>query len=230
MVRIEGGTFTMGSPSNEAGRGGDEDPQHQVTLSAFYMGKYEVTQAEYEAVMGTNPSYIRGSNLPVERVNWYNVVEFCNRLSQSEGLTPAYSGSGSSITCNWNANGYRLPTEAEWEYACRAETTTPFSTGNNITTSQANYIENSTKPVGSFDPNPWGLYDMHGNVWEWCWDWYGSYSSGAQTNPHGPATGVGRVLRGGSYGYNGHNLRSACRGDNNPNVWYGIIGFRLVRS
>jgi formylglycine-generating enzyme required for sulfatase activity len=242
FVYIQGGTFTMGSPSNESGRDSDE-VQHQVTLSAFYMGKYQVTQAEYEALMGTNPSSFKGSNLPVESVNWYDAVEFCNRLSQGEGLTPAYSGSGSSITCNWNANGYRLPTEAEWEYACRAGTTTPFSTGNNITTSQANYNGNypynnnaagiyreTTTPVGSFASNPCGLYDMHGNVWEWCWDWYGIYSTGTQTNPRGPVSGVIRVIRGGSWLNVGQILRSAFRSDNYPSYGRDLIGFRLVRN
>jgi uncharacterized protein YjdB len=244
FVRIEGGTFTMGSPSNEPVRSNVEE-QHQVTVSSFYMGKYEVTQAEYEAVMGSNPSYFyfKGSNLPVERVTFYDAVEFCNRLSQQEGLTPAYSGYSSSITCNWNANGYRLPTEAEWEYACRAGRTTPFSTGNNITTSQANYdgrnpynnnatgiYRQTTTAVGSFTPNPWGLYDMHGNVFEWCWDWYGDYSSGAQTTPRGPESGPGRVGRGGSWDANGERLRSASRGYMDPSGYNRGVGFRLVRN
>jgi formylglycine-generating enzyme required for sulfatase activity len=242
LVRIEGGTFTMGSPSNEPERFSDEGPQHQVTLSAFYMGKYQVTQAEYQSVMGTNPSYFKGSNLPVEQVSWYDAAEFCNRLSQSEGLTPAYTINGTNVTCNWNANGYRLPTEAEWEYACRAGTTTTFSTGNNITTSQANYDGNypynnnatgiyrgTTTPVGSFASNPWGLYDMHGNVWEWCWDWYGSYSSGAQNNPRGPVSGGDRVVRGGSWYNLGRVLRSAYRVIYYPSGGSDGIGFRLVR-
>jgi formylglycine-generating enzyme required for sulfatase activity len=239
MVRINGGTFLMGSPSNEPGRGGDE-LQHQVTVSSFYMGKYEVTQAEYESVMGKNPSNYKRSNHPVTFVWWYDAVEYCNKLSQMEGLTPAYSGSGDNISCNWNANGYRLPTEAEWEYACRAGTTTPFSTGNNITTSQANYnsqynnnttgIEITT-PVGSFAPNHWGLHDMHGNVWEWCWDWYGDYSSGAQTNPRGQVSGARRVIRGGSFFNNeSQYLRSASRGRDHPGNGFDFRGFRVVRN
>jgi formylglycine-generating enzyme required for sulfatase activity len=245
FVRIEGGTFTMGSPSNEPERRDWEGPQHQVTVSSFYMGKYQVTHAEYAALMGASPGGYKPEdmNSPVTIVSWYDAVEYCNRLSQKERLTPAYSGSGSSITCNWNANGYRLPTEAEWEYACRAGTTTPFSTGYNITTDQANYdgrkpynnnatgiYRGTNMPVGSFAPNPWGLYDMHGNVWEWCWDWIGLYSSGAQTNPRGPVSGAYRVYRGGSDISEGYILRSAFRAGDYPSFRDSAIGFRLVRN
>jgi formylglycine-generating enzyme required for sulfatase activity len=256
FVRIEGGTFTMGSPANEPERTSDE-VQHQVTVRSFYMGKYQVTQAEYETVMGTNPSYFQGSNLPVENVSWYDAIEYCNRLSQREELSLAYTIDKNRsdpnntsdyddvrwlVTWNPNANGYRLPTEAEWEYACRAGTTTPFSTGNNITTSNANYNGNypynnkskgtyreRTTAVGSFAPNPWGLYDMHGNVYEWCWDWYGSYSSGAQTDPRGAVSGYYRVGRGGYWSGDGRYLRSASRLNNNQSSRGDSTGFRLVR-
>ena len=252
MVRINGGTFTMGSPANEPDRN-DNEVQHQVTVSSFYMGKYEVTQKEYQEVMGTNPSNSKGDNLPVTNVSWFDVVEYCNKRSQKEGLTPAYTISGripatgypitsATVTWNRNANGYRLPTEAEWEYACRAGTTTPFSTGNNITTSQANYNGNnpynnnakgtyreSTTPVGSFAPNAWGLYDMHGNVIEWCWDWYGDYTNMAQTDPTGASSGSGRVRRGGGWGSSAAGVRSADRSGITPSYRSIDRGFRLVR-
>jgi len=240
MVRIQGGTFMMGSPTSEPWRFNSE-VQHQVTLSSFSMGKYEVTQKEYQEVMGTNPSEFKGDNLPVEQVSWYDAVEYCNSLSRKEGLTPAYTVNGENVTWNQKANGYRLPTEAEWEYACRAGTTTPFSTGNNITTDQANYNGNypynnnatgeyreRTTEVGSFAPNPWGLYDMHGNVWEWCWDWYEGYASGAQTDPKGASSGTIRMLRGGSWFNNARYLRSALRGVSTPSYRYNYFGFRLV--
>jgi len=246
----------MGSPANEPERGKDE-VQHQVTVSSFYMGKYEVTQKEYKEMMGTNPSNFKGDNLPVEQVSWYDAIEYCNKRSQREGLTPAYTikknqsdpNNKSSldevkwtVTWNKNANGYRLPTEAEWEYACRAGTTTPFSTGNNITTSQANYDGNNpynknakgeyrqkTIAVGSFTPNAWGLYDMHGNVQEWCWDWYGNYSSGSQTDPMGASSGSYRMLRGGGWNYYARSLRSTNRNYTIPDSGSHNYGFRLVR-
>jgi formylglycine-generating enzyme required for sulfatase activity len=253
-VWINGGTFTMGSPANEAGHGDDEGPQHQVTVSGCYMGKYEVTQAEYEAVMGINPSAFKGPNLPVETVRWFDAVEYCNRRSQREGLSPAYSirgiGNGRTVSLNQSANGYRLPTEAEWEYACRAGTTTRFNTGNAETSlaGYANVADQTAKeknpdltivnirdgyaetaPAGSFRPNAWGLYDMHGNVFEWCWDWYDSYASGAQTDPVGASSGMRRVIRGGGWLHSGQNLRSADRSGSTPGYRINFLGFRLVR-
>jgi formylglycine-generating enzyme required for sulfatase activity len=241
MVRIQGGTFTMGSPASEANRDSDE-VQHRVTVSSFYMGKYEVTQKEYAALMGTNPSNFKGDNLPVEMVTWYDAVNYCNARSRSEGLTPAYTVSGTNVTWNRSATGYRLPTEAEWEYACRAGTTTPFSMGSNITTNQANYDGNNpyngnakgtyrakTTAVGSFAPNAWGLYDMHGNVREWCWDWFGDYGTAAQTDPMGVSSGSNRVFRGGSWFSNGQYLRSAFRYGYTPSYRDIYLGFRLLR-
>jgi formylglycine-generating enzyme required for sulfatase activity len=251
MVWISGGTFIMGSPSNEASRDSDEI-QHSVTISkGFYMGKYEVTQAVYEAVMGSNPSSFKGYNLPVERVSWFDAIDYCNALSRHEDLTPAYtvSGSGDKRTVAWDksADGYRLPTEAEWEYACRAGTTSPFSTGGDITSGQANYnghypykttrrrresrvSRKSTTEIGYFKANRWGLYDMHGNVFEWCWDWYGAYSSDAQTDPTGAASGNYRVYRGGSWYNAAQSLRSAYRSNISPDKQVNYRGFRVVRQ
>jgi len=232
FVRIQGGTFTMGSPANEPYRKGDEGPQHQVTVGSFYMGKYEVTQKEYQEIMGTNPSNFKGDNLPVERVSWYDAIEYCNRRSQKEGLTPAYTINGNNVTWNRGANGYRLPTEAEWEYACRAGTTSAYNTGANISDNTGWYYDNSgskTHPVGQKPANVWGLYDMHGNVWEWCWDWYGNYSSGSQTDPVGASSGTSRVVRGGSWAGDAENVRSANRFSNSPGYRYFNLGFRLVR-
>jgi formylglycine-generating enzyme required for sulfatase activity len=251
FVQINGGTFTMGSPDNETGRDNDEGPQHQVTVSSFYMGKYEVTQAEYETVMGINPSEFKGSNLPVEQVSWFDAVEYCNKRSQQEGLSPAYtiSGTGENRSVTWShsaqgqGGGYRLPTEAEWEYACRAGTTSPFSTGDNITPDQANYDGNypynnrapgiyqeKTVAAGSFQPNAYGLYDMHGNVWEWCWDWYGVYPGGGQTDPEDTSPGAGHLIRGGSWNSSARGLRSANRNGGAPSGRDSLMGFRLVRS
>nr|MDQ3010847.1 formylglycine-generating enzyme family protein [Acidobacteriota bacterium] len=189
MVEIPGGKFLMGSPANEANRESDEDPQHPVTVSSFWMGKFEVTQQQWLAVMGkfTNEPGFRGDGLPVERVSWNDAQEFLKKLNTRSNL---------------QGKGYRLPTEAEWEYAARAGTTMPFAFGETITTKYVNFNSELKKtiPVGSLGvANAFGLFDMHGNVWEWCEDWYGSYSSGEVTNPKGQNTGTARVLRGGSW-------------------------------
>jgi formylglycine-generating enzyme required for sulfatase activity len=230
----------MGSSLEEKDRERNE-VQHKVMVSSFCMGKYEVTQREWVEIMRSNPSGFKGDNLPVENVSWYDVVKYCNKRSIKEGLTPAYAIKGRNVTWNRGAGGYRLPTEAEWEYACRAGTVTPFSTGNNITTDQANYDGNypyngnekgpyleKTWAVGSGVTNSWGLYNMHGNVWEWCWDWYGDYSTGSQTDPIGAGSGEYRVVRGGSWSYGGQYLRSAARGTNTPSRRGNRLGFRLV--
>jgi len=261
MVSISAGTFTMGSPSTESGSDSDERPQHSVTLSSFKMGKYQVTQEQYQAVMGTNPSNFTSAvsgesgtpgKLPVERVSWYDTLVFCNKLSMIEGLSPAYRISGSTDPAAWGivptssnttwdavqivagSTGYRLPTEAQWEYACRAGTTTAYNTGAAISDNTGWYTSNSgskTHEVGKKPANAWGLYDMHGNVWEWCWDWYGLsyYSSSPASNPMGASSGAVRVLRGGSWSYSAESLRSACRGSSYPYGRFINLGFRLVR-
>ena len=256
MVSITAGTFTMGSPTSEAERDTDET-QHSVTLTGFSIGKYQVTQEQYQAVMGagedrTTTTYGRGDNYPIYFVSWYDALAFCNRLSIAEGLTPVYSISGKTDPSEWgnvptsndstwdavvmdkSKNGYRLPTEAEWEYACRAGTTTAYNTGDTLSDNTGWYITNSgikTHQVGLKTANAWGLYDMHGNVYEWCWDWYDSsyYSSSPANNPTGAATGSKRVIRGGSCGREGDRMRSAFRGTSYPSDRFQSLGFRLVR-
>ena len=242
FVLINGGTFIMGSPANESGRSSSEY-QRQVTVSSFYMAKYEVTQAEYQELMNVNPGFFKGPLLPVEQVTWFDAVEYCNRRSEKEGLLPVYTVNGQKVSWDMEANGYRLPTEAEWEYACRSGTSTPFFTGNNISTSEANYDGNrpynnsprgvyreKTTPVGSFVPNSFGIFDMHGNVGEWCWDWNAEYERGEQTDPHGAASGVYRVFRGGSWNNSADFLRSARRSGYSPSGSGYYLGFRLVRN
>jgi formylglycine-generating enzyme required for sulfatase activity len=246
FVFIRGGTFTMGSPASEPERGTDET-QHRVTVGDLYIAKSPVTQREWTAFMGNNPSEFKGDNLPVENVTWFDTVRFCNARSTREGLTPAYTISGETVAWNRSANGYRLPTEAEWEYACRAGTTTPFNIGNNITDKEANcynnygYNNNSsgrvtggyigrTTLVNGYQANGWGLFDMHGNVADWCWDWYGEYSTVAQTNPTGPATGTLRVNRGGGWNDFPKHIRSAYRAATPPGNGSFNLGFRLARN
>lgn len=231
FVLVPSGTFTMGRTSGEGNS--NELPTHQVTLSTFVIGKYEVTQAQYLAVMGTNPSYFTASDKPVERVTWFNAVAYCNALSIQEGLTPCYNTSNWS--CDISANGYRLPTEAEWEHAARGARNNPdyLYAGSNDLAGVAWHSSNSgntTHSVGTKAPNSIGIYDMSGNVWEWCNDWYGSYSSGSQTDPLGPTSGSCRVYRGGSWFSNATYCRLAYRIINYPTFSYYNIGFRLARS
>jgi len=235
FVFIKGGTFIMGSPEEERGRNANE-LQHRVTVSSFYMDRYEVQQSDFEELMEKNPSLTKRFNLPVFNVTWIEAVEYCNKLSQKEGLTPAYtiSGSGGNRTATWNreANGYRLPTEAEWEYACRAGTTTVYNTGDTISDDTGWYKDNSggkIHPSGEKPANAWGLYDMHGNVLEWCWDLYGEYRMANQTDPTGSTTGTNRIKRGGSWGASALYARSAYR-NYNESDYRNYVGFRLVRS
>lgn len=253
FVLIPGGTFQMGSPEDEAWRS-DDETQHTVTVSDFYMSIYELTQAEYQEIMGENPSTFSGDGLPVENVSWLNAIYYCNARSEKEGLTPAYSIDGQTVIWNRSADGYRLPTEAEWEYACRAGTTTPFNTENSISAKEANYyghypyeIEDNyfsqenlaTKPgeyrqttvaVDSFSPNAWGLYNMHGNVGEWVWDYYGAYDTETPDNPTGAMTGTLRVYRGGGWNDFAKNMRSAYRATLAEDKGSFNIGIRLVRG
>jgi uncharacterized protein (TIGR02145 family) len=250
MLIIKGGTFLMGSDEKD-----DEEPVHQVTVNDFSMSRYEITQKEYTALMFSNPSIHRGSNKPVEEVSWYATLVFCNRLSIQKGLTPVYTilkhtdpdmwGSiptnrdsiWDAVICNWNADGYRLPTEAEWEYAASggfSEKTKWAGTNSESNLGDfAWYAYNAnhkTNDVGTKQSNSFGLYDMSGNVWEWCWDWYGSYSPDSQTNPMGSNSGYYRVLRGGSCYSNASNCRVIGRGYFDPCNSTGHYGFRIARS
>ncbi|MBI5326287.1 MAG: SUMF1/EgtB/PvdO family nonheme iron enzyme [Ignavibacteriae bacterium] len=236
-VLIPSGTFQMGNTGSSPDGLKSESPVHQVTISkSFYMSKYEVQQDLYTAVMGTNPSNNKGDNLPVDRISWYMAVDFCNKLSEKEGLTKCYTINGTSVSCNWNANGWRLPTEAEWEYACKARTTTDYYSG--TTESQlaaaAWYDGNSngvTHPVGQKNPNAFGLYDMLGNVWEPCWDWLENYSGGSATDPKGPSSGTIKVGRGGSWHNSAIRCRSSMRGwEDSPSIQSSTDGIRLVRK
>ena len=220
LALIPAGTFTMGTPAGEMGRYSDEGPPHKVTLTkSFYMGVTEVTQAQWEAVMGhdSNPSYFfTGIDLPVEEVSWDNAMGFCSKLSQKAG------------------KACRLPTEAEWEYACRAGTTGQYYTGDGEDAlKQAGWFKadsaNMPHAVGQKLSNALGLYDMHGNVWEWCSDWYAEeYPAEDQTDPMGPTSGTERVLRGGSWFNNPLSCRSGIRGKDKPDFRYYYIGFRVV--
>jgi formylglycine-generating enzyme required for sulfatase activity len=229
MALIPGGSFAMGNDTGDR----DEKPVHAVTLHDFYMGKYEVTQKEYAAIMGNNPSGFKGDNLPVDKANWFEAVEYCNRLSEKEGLTLVYQGEGEAITCDFTASGYRLPTEAEWEYAAAGRNADFNYSGSDTADAVGWYNANSNgKPceVGTKAANGFGLYDMSGNVSEWCWDRYGSYSTGDQDAPTGVLSGKNRVVRGGSWGNSAWNLRLSGRSYNVPSTRNSGIGFRIVRS
>ena len=241
MVYVSGGTFHNGTSN--------------VTVSSFYIGKYELTQAEYAAVMGTNPSFLAGNpNHPVEQVSWFNAIEYCNRRSIMEGLTPCYSydtyGSNpdswpsgwnsndenhTNISCDWTANGYRLPTEMEWMFAAKGGNQSQgytYSGSNNIG-DVAWYSGNSgstTHAVGTKAPNELGIYDMTGNVWEWCWDIDGYYPDDAQTDPHGASSGSFRMSRGGSWSDYAYVCVISDRSMNEATDEYVNLGFRVCRN
>ena len=210
MVWCPPGSFMMGSPENEEGRRADET-QHRVTLTTgFWLAKYPVTKAQWKSVTGSTPSWFtHDEKLPVEYVSWKRCIEFC-----------AIAG-----------NGLRLPTEAEWEYACRAGSSTALSWGNAQEERKANFGRSKvTTPVGFYEPNAWGLHDMHGNVWEWCADWYGDYPGGAVTDPKGPDSGSERICRGGSWEDHAWCCRSACRNEFGPDYRSSSHGFRPART
>ncbi len=237
MVLIPAGEFVMGDATGEE----DERPARKVQISAFYMDKHEVTQKAYKALMGKCPAKFEGDDRPVERASWLFATRYCNMRSLQEGLKLCYTHTGQEVTCDFAADGYRLPTEAEWEYACRAGTATRYSFGNDAAAlgDYAWFKANSaaaTHPVGQKKPNPWGLHDMHGNVAEWCHDAYAAdaYATGESKDPAGPKAGEERVLRGGSWGASPEACRSAARASEPPgfaDVCFGYerYGFRCVR-
>jgi formylglycine-generating enzyme required for sulfatase activity len=235
MALIPAGEFLMGSEEGEE----DERPAHKVRVGAFYMDCREVTQKSFESLLGMNTSRFRDPNRPVERLGWLAAAKYCNARSAKEGLTPCYNLR--TLACDFGATGYRLPTEAEWEYACRAGTQGAYFFGAGAdrlgeyawTSSNAGQ---TTHPVGEKRPNPWGLYDMYGNVAEWCNDYYSpsAYSSADGNDPHGPASGDYRVLRGGSWRSGPAVCRSAARMGEPPGagdtcMGYEAYGFRCVR-
>ncbi len=246
---IPAGEFMMGSPD---GASSDEKPQHRVRVTRpFYLGVTEVTQAQYEAVMVVNPSLFSSNGggkkevnglstdrHPVEDVSWLDAVMFCNKLSELEGCSQFYRIDGEAVlVIDWKGTGYRLPTEAEWEYACRARTTTRYSFGDEDASANefAWFDGNSggrTHPVGEKRPNGFGLFDMHGNAWEWCWDWYGGgyYGNSPAEDPRGPDAGPSRVYRGGGWSRGPHYAQSASRYGNVPGPRHGYLGFRVARG
>lgn len=234
MVQIPAGKFTMGDADEI------DAPPHEVALDSFYMDTTLVTQAHYERLMGNNPSRWKVAENPVEQVRWWDAVRFCNARSTLEGLNPCYDPN--SWVCDFTANGYRLPTEAEWEYACRAGTTTAYFCGKDASTlgEYAWFDKNSgghPQPVGKKQPNAWGLYDMCGNLWQWCQDFYDVdyYDQSPKENPTGPEAGDTKVVRGGSWKASADSCRAGYRyneGPGQPDVCFGydIYGFRCVRN
>ena len=223
FVYVPGGCFQMGSPKSEDDRSDDEGPQHKVCLDGFWMGKYEVTQAQWETIIKNNPSRFKGADRPVERVSWNTAQAFLKKLN-------------AAVETHGRASlQFRLPSEAEWEYAARAGTQTAYSFGDdpNQLGDYAWYGANfggKTHPVGQKQPNAFGLYDMHGNVWEWCQDWYNMryYANSPMENPQGPSSGASRLLRGGSFNRHATRCRSADRDYDTPDSHYYSFGVRVL--
>jgi formylglycine-generating enzyme required for sulfatase activity len=223
MVRIPAGSFLMGDDT--------DPPIHRVHITKpFLMSAVPVTNQLYRYVVGKTPSYFTGDNRPVEQVTWFDAVEFCNRLSDIIGLKRVYTIDGEKVKPDWGANGFRLPTEAEWEYACRAGTSGQRYGEIDKIAWYANNSGDSTHEVGKKEPNPWGLYDILGNVWEWCWDWHGEYPAEDRADWRGPKKGSRRVRRGGSWFHDAECCACAIRYRGLPGLRDNYLGFRLARS
>ena len=234
MVLVAGGEFSMGDP-----RGAADETPHKVAVSAFFMDRHPVSQELYEKITGLNPSKRRSPKNPIERIQWTDAARFCNQCSEIESLTPCYDPD--TWKCNFEADGYRLPTEAEWEYACRAGTSARYSFGDNAAR-LGEYAwfkrnsQNALHATGRKKPNRWGLHDMHGGVWEWCNDFYAKkYAASDRANPRGPDSGQRAVLRGGSWRNSAESARSAARYSETPgfsDVCFNadLYGFRCVRN
>lgn len=253
FILIKDGSFEMGSPEDENWRI-DDEKKHNVTVSAFYIDPLETVQSDYEAIMGSNPSTFEGDDLPVDNISWLEAVQYANARSNAAGLDPAYTIADGEVIWDRSANGYRLPTEAEWEYACRAGTETPFNTEHSLSADDANFYghypyeieENyfddevlearpgeyrqTTIAVGSLEPNAWGLYDCHGNVNEWCWDYYGEYDTEQNVDPIGAHNGTRHIYRGGGWNDFAKNMRSAYRAAGQADMKSYNLGVRLVRN
>ena len=239
MIELSGGTFQMGSPESDYQAIGWEQPQHEVSVSAFAMARFPVTRWLYRETVGTSPSEWEqdedDDDLPATYVTWFDAVAFCNRLSQRQGRRPCYRVDGRQVEWDRGADGYRLPTEAEWEYAVRAGTATRWFFGDDsgdldrFAWFSGNYGY-EIHPVGQKESNPWGFHDLIGNVYEWCWDWYGDYSPEPVSDPVGPDGGGGRVLRGCTLDFEAWDLRSAHRGGDGPVNRYQCGGFRCARG
>ena len=246
MVFVKGGSFQMGTDRQHYQQDGEyeapdanrpEKPAHLVTLSDFYISRFEVTQKVWKSVMGTNPSYFKGEQRPVESVSWYDAVKFCNKLSEKDGFDPVYTINGTQVTCDFTKNGYRLPTEAEWEYAARGGRKSEnydYAGSNDPEEAGWLYADRSdTSPVGIKKPNELGLYDMTGNVYEWCWDRFdfNYYKISPEKNPTGPAQGEKRALRGGGYrSLSVPQYFTTIRARGNPDDKSMDLGFRIVRN
>lgn len=239
---IPPGLYQRGSPETERGRRENEFPHPVRIYAPFYLSATEVTQGQFDAVMAYNPSFFDGNpERPVEFVSWEEAIRFCNELGKREGLDAVYEQEDGRWIYHPDRHGYRLPTEAEWEFACRAGTSTPYHTGpaRPVPLGRDNVwraawyrfnAKGATRPVGQREPNGWGLYDMHGNVWEWCWDWYGPYPRVLDPKLTGPDRGRERVIRGGGWYSASREVRSAYRTGRAPDAPWNSLGFRVART